>query len=252
MSKRLVTLSGPSSVGKGAITGKLRQLAPKLGLSYGRPVLYTSRAPRLGEVEGREFHFRSREEIAALPDDRYVHADVRVLLQALDMQEVRALLAQYNLVLAEVYHTFCPGLVQWTREHFPECEVVRVFIVPFSAEELASRAGETGQANEEIILEEMKRRLTARRAAGLSDESDEELLIRAQAGVAEMQWAAESDVVIVNRHGEDSPLWHREDPAAWPEGEARDVLERLIDCLTPGPSPCGRGGNGNDPSTPGG
>ena len=233
MSKRLITLSGPSGVGKGAITGKLRQLAPHLGLSYGRPVLYTSRPPRYGEVEGREFHFRSREQIAALPEDRFVKADVRVLLQALDMQEVRALLEHYRVVFAEVYHTFCPGLVQWTRDHFPECEVVRVFIVPFGAEELVSLAQETGQTTGEIVFEEMRRRISARRAAGLSDETDDELLFRAQAGVEEMQFAAASDVVIVNHHGEDSLLWHREDPDAWPEGEAREVLERLIDCLTP-------------------
>jgi len=247
MRRRLVTLSGPSGVGKGAVTGKLRQLAPRLGLSYGRPVLYTSRPPRRGEVEGREFHFRSREEIAALPDDRFVKADVRVLLQALDMLEVRELLERHSVVLAEVYHTFCPGLVQWTREHFPECAVVRVFIVPFGAEELASRAGETGRTSEEAVFEEMKRRITARRAAGLSDETNEELLVRARAGVEEMQYAAESDVVIVNHHGEDSPLWHREDPDAWPEGEAREVLQRLIDCLTPDPSPSRRGEHGPIP-----
>ena len=48
---------------------------------------------------------KARAERALLAMGLSVSDAVRVLLQALDMQEVRALLEQHNVVLAEVYHT---------------------------------------------------------------------------------------------------------------------------------------------------
>jgi guanylate kinase len=62
---RLTVLSGPSGVGKSTVVAELRRRSPEIWIS----VSVTTRRPRPGEVEGREYYFVSREEF-----DRMVSA----------------------------------------------------------------------------------------------------------------------------------------------------------------------------------
>ena len=55
MPARLTVLSGPSGVGKSTVVAGLRKECPEIWLS----VSVTTRAPRPGEVDGREYHFVS-------------------------------------------------------------------------------------------------------------------------------------------------------------------------------------------------
>jgi guanylate kinase len=57
MSKVFV-ITGPSGVGKGTLISKLLERVPDLELS----ISATTREPRAGEVDGRDYHFLSREE----------------------------------------------------------------------------------------------------------------------------------------------------------------------------------------------
>ena len=50
---RLTVLSGPSGVGKSTVVAELRRLSPQIWIS----VSVTTRRPRPGEVNGREYHF---------------------------------------------------------------------------------------------------------------------------------------------------------------------------------------------------
>lgn len=50
---RLTVLSGPSGVGKSTVVAELRQRSPGIWIS----VSVTTRRPRPGEVNGREYHF---------------------------------------------------------------------------------------------------------------------------------------------------------------------------------------------------
>ena len=59
---RLLVLSGPSGVGKDTVIKRLVELVPELR----RPVAYTSRAPRPGEVDGREYSFVGIDQFEAL------------------------------------------------------------------------------------------------------------------------------------------------------------------------------------------
>jgi guanylate kinase len=57
MSKVFV-ITGPSGVGKGTLISRLLERVPDLELS----ISATTREPRAGEVDGRDYHFLSREE----------------------------------------------------------------------------------------------------------------------------------------------------------------------------------------------
>ena len=55
---KVFVITGPSGVGKGTLIGELLRRVPGLELS----VSATTRPPREGEVDGRDYHFLSREE----------------------------------------------------------------------------------------------------------------------------------------------------------------------------------------------
>ena len=59
---RLTVLSGPSGVGKSTVVASLRRHYPEIWLS----VSVTTRAPRPGEVDGREYRFISDAEFDAM------------------------------------------------------------------------------------------------------------------------------------------------------------------------------------------
>ena len=58
----LIILSSPSGAGKSTMTKCLREWDPSIRFS----VSATTRAPRSGEEDGREYYFRSRDEFEAM------------------------------------------------------------------------------------------------------------------------------------------------------------------------------------------
>jgi len=127
--KVLVTLSGPSCVGKGPLQKAVERFYP--GLLSCRPVLYHSRHPRPGEFHGRDYYFLPASEVrslaaAAAPD--MVLARVRGDWQALDMGHVADLLDGNDLVFAEVYHTFLGELTAAAKH--AGVEVRSIFLLP--------------------------------------------------------------------------------------------------------------------------
>ena len=61
---RVLVLSGPSAVGKSTVVRQLRDQVPDLHFS----VSATTRAPRPGEVDGRDYHFVTAERFQQLID----------------------------------------------------------------------------------------------------------------------------------------------------------------------------------------
>ena len=57
----LIVLSGPSGVGKSTLVGEVRKARPDLEFS----ISCTTRRPRTGEADGREYYFLSPEEFDA-------------------------------------------------------------------------------------------------------------------------------------------------------------------------------------------
>jgi guanylate kinase len=62
---RLTVLSGPSGVGKSTVIAELRRFCPELWLS----VSVTTRSPRAGEVNGREYFFVDDKEFDRMADE---------------------------------------------------------------------------------------------------------------------------------------------------------------------------------------
>ncbi len=65
MNHLLFVLSGPSGVGKGTLVRELMREDPTLALS----VSCTTRAPRRGEVDGREYYFLTEREFRSRIDE---------------------------------------------------------------------------------------------------------------------------------------------------------------------------------------
>lgn len=57
-SAKVFVITGPSGVGKGTLIKMLRERVPDLALS----VSATTRSPREGEVDGRDYHFLTEEQ----------------------------------------------------------------------------------------------------------------------------------------------------------------------------------------------
>jgi guanylate kinase len=103
---RLVILSGPSCVGKSPLDKALAKFYPQLRRRLRKLVLYNSRAPRPGETEGVDYHFRTRDQVEALrTESRYAVLVVRGDLQAVDMDELRAQLEDSG--------GFLRGILSW-------------------------------------------------------------------------------------------------------------------------------------------
>lgn len=68
--KKGIVISGPSGVGKGTI---IKQLFNEMSNFLGFSVSYTTRSPRPGEVDGKDYHFVTREVFEELiKDDKLI------------------------------------------------------------------------------------------------------------------------------------------------------------------------------------
>src|SRR6266498_2397319 len=153
---RLFVISGPSGVGKGTVVRRLLELRPELVLS----VSCTTRDPRPGEVDGRDYRFISPELF-----DQLIEGD-----EFLEWAEIYGH-HRSGTLLAPVLQQIDQER-DVIRERMPEA--VLIFLAPPSDEEL-------------------ERRLRARRT-----ESEPELERRLAAARSEMDQRSWFDHVVVN------------------------------------------------------
>ncbi|MGB7581402.1 MAG: hypothetical protein WBL85_03000, partial [Sedimentisphaerales bacterium] len=157
---RLVILSGPSCVGKGPFHRALKVFYPQLAGELKKIVLYDSRAPRPGEVDGVDFHFRTREYIEQLRSkDNFLVTDVRGDLQALDLKYLRETSATGNAFF-EGNPIIGRELMSLTRREKITC--LSVFLSPLSIAEIEDIRSRR-DINFEMTLTDMMRRKLLRR-----------------------------------------------------------------------------------------
>jgi len=156
----------PSGAGKSTLVNALLEQDRTIGLS----VSHTTRAPRPGEVSGREYHFVSVDEFKAqrAKGEFLESAEVHGNYYGTSRAWIESQLQAGNDVLLEIDWQ---GARQ-VKQHFPHA--VEVFILPPSIDALEARLHKRGQDAAQVI----SRRLLA---AG-----------------SEMGHAPEADYVIIN------------------------------------------------------
>jgi guanylate kinase len=226
---RLVILSGPSCVGKGPLLAALKKFYPETAGRLTKFVLYDSRAPRPGEVEGVDYHFRRREDIEALRSRAGFDVfEVRNDLQAMDTNRLAEMLGDSD-VLFEGNPFIGSRLLAFVRER--RIESLSVFLSPLSAEEITElKAHEPGIDLPAFVTDVMRRKLLRRtqKQKGLLSRADlDNIEIRASSAYGEMQQGWRFDDIIANHDGEDSDHW---DAFYYPIGDARRTLKTFA-CL---------------------
>jgi len=137
---KLVVLSAPSGTGKYALLSRARELGADLVTT----ISATTRTPRPGEVDGREYYFLSRAAFEERRDaGEFVEwAEVHAHLYGTLLSEVERCLAGGGVVVLELD-------VQGMR-HLKALrdDVVTVFLMPPSMEELERRLRTRGAKDE--------------------------------------------------------------------------------------------------------
>ena len=220
---RLVILAGPSCVGKSPLDKALAKFYPELRGRLRKLVLYNSRAPRPGELDGVDYHFRTRPQIEALrAQQRYAVMEVRGDLQALDLEELRALLASGDAFFEG--NAFVARALQ-SHPQLAEVKRLSVFMAPLSKDEIVYlRAPERNAALPDLLSDIMRRKLlrrTRRQKLELSAKDLENIETRAASAYRELQEAWHFEYVIPNHDGEDSDNW---EAFYFPIGDARKAL----------------------------
>lgn len=162
----LLVLSGPSGAGKGTICNKLRE--KRNDLSYS--VSATTRAPRNGEVDGKDYFFITIDHFKKMieNDEMLEYAEIYGNYYGTPKPYVMNILEQGKDVVLEIDPQ---GALQ-IKKRFPDA--VFVFIVPPSLDELTKRIYNRGTDSEEVI----KRRLSS--------------------ATSELEYASKYDYIIVN------------------------------------------------------
>ncbi len=136
-------IAAPSGAGKSSLVKELLMRDARLHLS----ISHTTRPPRPGEQDGREYHFVSREQFNAMRDagEFLESAEVYGNGYGTSAHWIRSQLAQGNDVLLEIDWQGA----QQVRKLFPAC--IDIFILPPSLGSLEQRLIGRGTDTKEVI-----------------------------------------------------------------------------------------------------
>ncbi len=198
----MLVISSPSGAGKTSLSRQLIAEHPNLSLS----VSATTRQPRPGEADGREYHFVSRDAFDAMAkDDAFLEwAEVHEHRYGTPRGPVMAALERGQDVLFDIDWQGAMSIAAEAGD-----DVVRVFILPPSMAELSRRLHARAQDAEDVI----QRRLG--RAAG------------------EIRMWAEYDYVLVNEdydaaYADLALIYHAERLKRTRNPWLKPVVERLL------------------------
>lgn len=145
----LVTLVGPSGSGKSTLASKLLNEFDDLALS----VSYTTRAPRPGEVEGREYHFVDRPRFLKMIErsEFLEWAEVHGNLYGTASQPIETARLTHRGMVFDIDYQGARQIRAQMRE------IVGIFVLPPSMRELESRLRARGTESDEVIARRMKK-----------------------------------------------------------------------------------------------
>jgi guanylate kinase len=199
----MLLISSPSGAGKTSLSRRLLVDHPELTLS----ISWTTRAPRPRELNGREYHFVSRQQFDEMvAQDGYLEwAEVHGNCYGSPRQPVLEALARGQDVLFDIDWQ---GARQIHASAGPDTE--RVFILPPSVAELRRRLYARGQDTPEVI---------ERRVAWAKNEIE--------------HWR-EYDHVLINEDFDHTytnlvHIYHAARMKLWRNGWVEPVVRRLLD-----------------------
>ncbi|TFE03719.1 guanylate kinase [Jeotgalibacillus sp. R-1-5s-1] len=140
----LIVLSGPSGVGKGTVR---KELFSQENTAYEYSVSMTTRLPREGEVDGKDYFFKSREEFELLieQDKLLEYAEYVGNYYGTPVDYVRETINNGKDVFLEIE---VEGAKQ-IRDKFPEG--LFIFLAPPSLSELQNRLVTRGTETDDVI-----------------------------------------------------------------------------------------------------
>jgi guanylate kinase len=147
MSGNLFIISAPSGAGKTSLVHALLGINPHIDLS----VSYTTRDPRPGEQDGKDYHFVSGDDFLAMAqrgeflESAEVYGNLYGTSQTWIVQEK----AKGRDILLEIDWQ---GAAQ-VRRLFPDC--ISIFILPPSMKALEQRLKGRGKDNDAVIAKRM-------------------------------------------------------------------------------------------------
>ena len=143
MSGNLFIVSAPSGAGKTSLVNALLTSNRQIDLS----ISYTTRSPRPGEIDGKDYHFVSRDTFLAMAKngDFLESAEVYGNLYGTSQSWIAAETANGRDILLEIDWQ---GAVQ-VRKKFPGC--ISIFILPPTLQALEDRLKTRKQDSAEVI-----------------------------------------------------------------------------------------------------
>ncbi len=150
----LVILSSPSGAGKSTLARRLMAWDPSMSFS----VSATTRAPRPGEVDGREYFFRTHDAFAKMvaDDEMLEHAEVFGNSYGTPRGPVAERLAAGQDVILDI--DWQGG--QQVKNSGLARDVVSIFILPPSIAALEARLRTRAQDSDEVIAGRMAKSLS--------------------------------------------------------------------------------------------
>ncbi len=145
----LLIISSPSGAGKSTLSRRLMQWDPSIRFS----VSATTRPPRVGEVDGKDYHFTSRAafERMVARNEMLEHAEVFGHLYGSPRAPVEAAMAEGCDTLFDIDWQGGQQIVNSALGR----DVVSVFILPPSIGELERRLRARGQDSDAVIARRM-------------------------------------------------------------------------------------------------
>ena len=141
-------MSSPSGAGKTTLSRRLLAADPNIAMS----VSVTTRAQRPGEVDGRDYHFISKDKFAAMRDGAELleWAEVFGNFYGTPKKPVDEALARGRDVLFDIDWQGTQQLAQAMED-----DLVRIFILPPSADELRDRLIKRAQDSATVVAKRM-------------------------------------------------------------------------------------------------